>query len=94
MHLYSPKWYSEAPIDLIWKYSSLWVILGVFDKKKLILSPKLVKNTTEKGQNQENQEIGGSQFNQNWMGFWPNCLKMTPELPQNEKNGGMAQQAK
>ena len=39
VHLYSLKWYSEAPIDLIWKYSSLWVILGVFDKKKLILSP-------------------------------------------------------
>ena len=40
MRLYSSKCYSEAPIDLICKYSSLWVILGVFDKKKLILSPK------------------------------------------------------
>ena len=40
MRLYSPKWYSEAPLDLICKYSSLWVILGVFDKKKIILSPK------------------------------------------------------
>ena len=40
MRLYSPKWYSEAPLDLICKYSSLSVILVVFDKKKLILSPK------------------------------------------------------
>ena len=54
--LYSPKWYSEAWIGLIWKHqTSLWVILGVFDRKKLIFSPKLVKNTTEKGQNQENK---------------------------------------
>ncbi len=58
MHLYSTKWYSEEPIDLIWKYSSLWVILKVFAKKKLILSPKLVKNTTEKGQNQEKPRQG------------------------------------
>ena len=49
---------TEASIDLIWKYSSLWVILKVFAKKKLILSPKLVKNTTEKGQNQEKPRQG------------------------------------
>ena len=60
--LYSPKWYSEAWIGLIWKHqTSLWVILGVFDRKKLILSPKLVKNTTEKGQNQENQDRPSSE---------------------------------
>ena len=60
--LYSPKWYSEAPIGLIWKHqTSLWVILGVFDRKKLIFSPKLVKNTTEKGQNQENQDRPSSE---------------------------------
>ena len=61
MCLYSPKWYSEAPIGLIWKHLSLWVILGVFDRKKLILSPKLVKNTSEKGQNQENQDRPSSE---------------------------------
>ena len=113
MCLYLPKWFSEAPIDLIWKYSSLWVILKVFAKKKLILSPKLVKNTTENGQNQEKPRQGPFYHTnchwwlsvqpictQKWwlweIGwvFWPNCLKITPELPQNEKNGGMAQQAK
>ena len=35
--------------------------MGVFDRKKLILSPKLVKNTTEKGQNQENQDRPSSE---------------------------------
>ena len=35
--------------------------MGVFDRKKIILSPKLVKNTTEKGQNQENQDRPSSE---------------------------------
>ena len=48
-------------VSYIWKHLSLWVILGVFDRKKLILSPKLVKNTTEKGQNQENQDRPSSE---------------------------------
>ena len=72
MCLYSPKWYSEAPIDLIWKYLSLWVILGVFDRKKTNFAPKITqKYNRKKAKNQENPDrthfiiqiaIGGSQF--------------------------------
>ena len=29
----SPKWYSVAPIDLIWKTMITVVILGAFDRK-------------------------------------------------------------
>ena len=47
--LYSPKWYSEAPIGLIWKHlSSLWVILGVFVRKKTNFAPKITQKYNRK----------------------------------------------
>jgi len=53
----SPKWYSVAPIDLIWKtIITVLSFLGHLTGKQLVLSLKLLKNTTEKGQNQANPE--------------------------------------
>ena len=45
-----------APIDLIWKTMSLLSFWGHLTGKQLVLSLKLLKNTTEKGQNQANPE--------------------------------------
>ena len=53
----SPKWYSVALIDLICNTMiSVGHFGGYLTGKQLVLSLKLLKNTTEKGQNQANPE--------------------------------------
>ena len=37
----SPKWYSVAPIDLIWKTMITVVILGAFDRKTTCFELKI-----------------------------------------------------
>ena len=64
MHLYSSKWYSEAPTHHIWKHISQWIILGYLLGNNSFLAKILNKI---KGQKQENPvwhlgPMGGSQF--------------------------------
>ena len=44
MHLYSSKWYSEAPTHCIRKYVSLWIIMGYLVGNNTFLAQKILKS--------------------------------------------------
>ena len=64
MHLYSSKWYSEAPTHHIWKHISQWIILGYLVGNKSFLA-KILKCIQDK-----RPETGKP-----WMAFGPICTQ-------------------